>query len=207
MSRRIFRTKALKRFNENLNSVVLPRYATTPWRLVLWFLAGLLLGLTVLLWWIQIPIYVSGPAVVIDAPDHYSGNGEAVLAAFLPPSAVAEVQPKEMALVNLPALAASESDILLTRPVVMVEKVVTPPARVRARYNLDASLGLLVEGPTVVVLLKLDELGEQLIGSIGEVQVQVDTRRGITLVPGIGRLFKDTHQEIMPSPKNRRGRA
>lgn len=207
MSRHIFRPKALKRFNENLNRVVLPRYATTPWRSVLWLLASLLLGLAVLLWWIQIPIYVSGPAVVIAAPDHYRGNGEAVLAAFLPPTAVAKVQPKEMVLVNLPALAAAESDILLTRPVVMVEKVVIPPSRVRARYNLDASLGLLVEGPTMVVLLKLGESGEQLMGSIGEVQVQVDTRRGITLIPGIGRLFQDTDQKVMTSPKNRRGKA
>ena len=207
MSRRIFRTKALKRFNENLNRIVLPRYATMPWRLVLWLLASLLLGLTVLLWWVQLPIYVSGPGVVIPAPDHYNGKDEVVLAAFLPPTAVAKVQPKGMVLVNLPALTATEPNILLTRPVVMVEKVVAPPAKVRSRYNLDASAGLLVEGPTVVVLVGLGEPGELLMGSIGEVQVQVDIRRGITLIPGIGRLFEDTSQGVMTSPKNRRGRA
>jgi hypothetical protein len=60
---------------------------------------------------------------------------------------------------------------------------------VRARYTLDASTGLLVKGPTVVTLIRLDEDADTIVGSVGEVQIQVGTQRGLAFLPGVGRLF------------------
>jgi hypothetical protein len=78
--------------------------------------------------------------------------------------------------------------------VAAVEREIESPAALRIRYRLDASTGLLVEGPVFVALIRSERLSKRMVGSVGEVQVQIGTQRGLALLPGIGRFFRaDIH--------------
>jgi hypothetical protein len=189
MSRRIFRSSALRRYNDSLDKIVLPRYASPPWTAVLWMLAGLLLVLTALLWYAQTPIYVTGPGVVVRAPDGFAGEDEVVLAVFLAPEVVSGVRVEQPALVHLAGVVTGEPALRMTQTVAAVEQTVAAPAVVRARYGLDGSTGLLVKGPTIVALIWLDASAETMLGSVAEVQIEVGKQRGLALLPGIGHFF------------------
>jgi hypothetical protein len=196
MSRRIFRPTALRHYNDSLDKLVLPRYATPPWPAVLWGLVGLLLALMLLLWAAPMPLYVTGPGVVVQRPEGFAAENEAILVVFLPPEAASHVRPKQPALVYLsaPGGAAAGQEIRLTGVVAVIEPGVTAPAAVRARYGLDGSTGLLVTGPTVVALIRLDIPARTMLGSFGEVQIETGAQRGLALLPGIGPFFRfDSH--------------
>lgn len=188
MAHRIFRPAALRRYRDSLDKIVLPRYASPPWPAILW-LVGLLLALTALLWYVQMPVYITGPGVVVQTPDGFTGEGEVILAVFLPPEIAARVQVGQPAIVHLAGLAADGPAIGMTRTVAAVDRAVAPPVAVRARYGLDDTTGLLVNGPTIVALIRLDTPAEALLGSVGEARIEVGTQRGLALLPGIGRFF------------------
>jgi hypothetical protein len=189
MPRRIFRPAALQRYNNSLNKLVLPRYASPPWRVGLWVLIGLLLALTALLWYAQTPIYVTGPGVVVRTPAGFPGEGEVVLAVFLPPEVASHVQVGQPVIIHLAGLATDEPAIRLTQTVTAVDRTVAAPVAVRTRYGLDDSTGLLIDGPTVVALIRLNTPAETMLGSIGEVQIEIGAQRSLALLPGLGRFF------------------
>jgi hypothetical protein len=190
MSRRIFRATALQRHNDYLDKIVLPRYARLPWPAILWALAGLLLVLVTLLWYIQMPIYATGPAVVVRTPTGLAGEGEVALAVFLPVEFASRLRAGQPAIVHLSGLATQGQAVGMRQTVAAVEAIVAAPAKLRARYGLDNSTGLLIDGPAVVALIRLNSPAERLLGSIGEVQIQVDMQRSLALLPGIGRFFR-----------------
>lgn len=198
MTRRIFRTAALQRYNDRLEKTVLPRYASPPWASVLWTLCGLLLAFTLLLWSAQTPVYVTGPGVVVLTPagmrspnveDHL--QTEVMVAAFLPAASAGQVRVKQRALFQFAGLNANEPDGEAGSEVAVVEPEVLSPAVARARYGLDSSTGLLVEGPVVVALIPLKASASRWLGSVGEVKIAVGSQRGLALLPGIGRFFSE----------------
>ena len=190
MSRRIFRPAALQRYNENLGKIVLPRYASPPWPAVLAALAALLIIATAILWSVQTPVYAGGPGVVVQAPQGFAGESEPVLAVFFAPELGSRLRVGQRALVEIPGLKPAGLAIGEDHSVAAVQREVLAPAALRGRYRLDSSTGLLVAGPTVVALIRLDAPAEVFLGSVGEVQIEVGTVRGLALLPGIGRFFR-----------------
>jgi hypothetical protein len=116
-------------------------------------------------------------------------SGQAFLVAFLPSEFSPLLKAGQPAMVYLSELEASEPANGMNRRVAAVSPALSSPAAVRARYTLDASTGLLVKGPTVATLIRLDEAADTIVGSVGEVQIQVGTQRGLAFLPGFGRLF------------------
>jgi hypothetical protein len=152
--------------------------------------------LTALLWSVQLPVYVTGPGVVVRAPAGLAGEGELVLAVFLSPEAASAVQPAQPVIVALAGATPDEPASRLAETVALVERTVAAPVDVRARYELDDSAGLLVEGTTVVVLIRLDTPAETLLGSTGEAQIEVGVQRGLALLPGIGHFFRSNEHAL-----------
>ena len=68
-------------------------------------------------------------------------------------------------------------------------RTVAAPVAVRTRYGLDDSTGLLIDGPTVVALIRLNAPAETMLGSIGEVQIEIGAQRSLALLPRLGRFF------------------
>ena len=191
MTRRIFRAVALQRYNNRLEKLVLPRYASPPWVLVGWGLCGLLLAFTALLWSARIPIYVSGPGVVIETPATLGDPKQAMVAVLLPETSAAQVRANQNAFLQFAGPGGFEVGGPLTGEVAIVEPEAISPAFARARYDLDASAGLLVDGPVVVALIPLDVPLARWLGGVGEVRIEVGSQRGLALLPGLGRLFAD----------------
>lgn len=198
MSRQIFRPSALKRYNERLEQIALPRYATLPWAFVLWVVFGLLLLFTVMLWAARTPVYASGPAVVVAAPAELIGAeaddpDRPMVAAFLPADYQGRLVPYQRARLLFSALEREPSAVEnagVMSSVAFVEPQVVAPAVVRSRLGLDDSTGLLVEGPVLVALIPLEEGTAALLGSIGEAHIEIGMQPGLALLPGVGRFFE-----------------
>jgi hypothetical protein len=116
-----------------------------------------------------------------------------VVAAFLPAEFAAQVEVNQRARLHFTGLPAFDDTDALYGETTSVVAVVKPqaisPMAARSRYGLDGSTGLLVEGPVVVALIPLEAPMEDLLGSVGEVQIEVGYRPGLAVLPGIGRFF------------------
>lgn len=197
MARQIFRATALKRYNERLEKVALPRYASLPWVGILWGIFGLLVVFTAVLWAARTPVYASGPAVIVAAPAELIGAeaddpNRPMVAAFLPAEYVGRIgmyQRVRLLVDGLETAASAMEDAGVMSSVAFVEPDVVSPAAVRSRFDLDASTGMLVEEPVVVVLIALDAATAELLGSIGEAQIEIGSQPGLALLPGIGGFF------------------
>jgi hypothetical protein len=210
MSRQIFRQVALERYSENLTKTVLPRFASPPWTFVFSALGMLLLALLAVFWTLQMPVYATGPGVVLYRPEtaplmvsevasispRYPGvvvqrplggfsGGEIRIAAFLSPEYAARVSPGQPAIIHFSGRESGEPSF-----VTAVEPAIASPASIRTRYNLDATAGQLVIGPAFVALIRTDALTEEMVGSIGEIRILVSTQRSAAFLPWIGRFFK-----------------
>jgi hypothetical protein len=182
-TRRIFRESAVRRYNERLERIELPRYVTLPWRRLTWIGGGLLLLLAMLLSIAQLPVYATGPGVVI-----YDEAGGAAVAALLPTEAAAHLRQGQIAQVQL---AAEVGGDVVEGAVTAVEPRPLSPVAVRQRYELDAAAGALVEGPVTVALLSFDRPAEQWTGSVTEVRIAVGSHSVLALLLGSGRFFEN----------------
>jgi hypothetical protein len=115
--------------------------------------------------------------------------GHAVFVAFIPAKEASHLKAGQPAIVYLSNSEASGRSTGMQRSVTAVRAAVASPAAVRDRYDLDASVGLLVKEPTIVTLIRLEIVDEPIAGSVGEVQVEVGSQRGLELLPGVGHIF------------------
>jgi hypothetical protein len=182
-TRRIFRESAVRRYNERLERVELPRYATMPWTRLAWAVGGLMLLLAALLSATRLPFFAVGPGVVI----HNDATDGTAVAALLPAEYAAQLRLGQTAQLSLMADSAPEDALSAT--VTAVEPMPLSPAAVRARYGLDAATGALVEGPVAVVLLSFNLPADQWEGSVADVRIEVGSRSVLSLVPGLDRLL------------------
>lgn len=186
MSRRIFRESALRHYNERLERVELPRYVTMPWTLLGWALGGLLFLLAVSLQAVRLPIYAAGPGIVVRATDEANG---AVVAALLPVEFAPRLLPGQQAQLKLPPEWSRQENETISAQVSTVIPGILSPTSARRKYGLDATTGALIDGPVAVALIAVDRPAALWEGSVGEVRVEVGSRSGLTLLPGLGHLL------------------
>ena len=191
MSRRIFREAALRRHNERLDRVELPRYATLSWAR-LWLACGLLLAVCGgLLWAADVPVYAAGSGFITGAGPR---DGDLMVIALFPPELAPRLTVGQPARVGLSGLDGVTQDIGGT--VMAVEGQLLSPAAARARF---ASLAPMPNGPVVVVhatldaaaLGRTDASGDLWRGSRADVRVAVGTQSGLALLPGFDRMLAE----------------
>ncbi len=185
--RSIFRPDAARRYAQGKETAVLPRLIAPPTFALLWIvLATLALGLLAS-WFVQIPIFATGTAVIIQDPSP-KPDGVA-LVAFLPAA-------------NLPNLAAGQS--IYWRPpgsgervgqtVTAVSPKVMSPAEISKAY--PASVGSAITQPSVVLTATLEtavlgsDPGSQL-GALYPIDIEIDTRSILSLLPLLGEAFEE----------------
>lgn len=150
MARRIFRESALEHYNERLEKIELPRYASAPWMLLMWLAVLLLLLTTALLLAVRLPEFAVGPGVVVDGDSLNRKAPGAAVAAFLPSEYAGRLSPGQAAEIILPGREASEARLLAVEPAPL------SPATARERYGLDPATGSLLRGPVIVVVIDVD---------------------------------------------------
>jgi hypothetical protein len=191
--RTIFRTEAVQRYIENRERAVLPRFVTPRTFLCLWLLLGLLVASGIVTWFTPIPVYASGPAIVVASRDDSAGTPDEVLVvAFIPAEHLPYVQVGQRLFVHLDAVGQP-----LHSSVVDVEPELISPAAARQRFTPDGGAALSVSQPAAVVMARLHALPGDMptaiySGSIGHVDVEVGSRRVLSLVPWIGQIGEST---------------
>lgn len=185
MSRRIFRESALRRYNERLEKIELPRYASTSWTLLMWLGVLLLLLFTALLLAVRLPAYATGPGMVLQTESSGSAEPGAVIAALLPVEFASQLSAGQSAEVTLPTFFDGEETGELRAIVMEVEPEPLSPAAARARYNLDAATGGLINGPVAVALIAVDIPAELWLGSVGEARIELSSRSILSRLPGL----------------------
>ena len=142
MARPIFRASALRRYNERLEKVELPRYATLGWAR-LWVACGLLLAVVAgLLWAADVPVYATGSGFVTGVA---AGDDQVAIIALLPPEAAPRLAAGQAARVTLPGLDGGSPDVTGRVVAVEPELVVEQPRlvdRADQRVAVGAQTGL-----------------------------------------------------------------
>ena len=182
--RSIYREKALAHYRTAREQIVLPRFASVRWAVVLWVLAVLLLAALIGLITARVPVYASGVAIVLPAPHGTSGSS---IGLFLPAKDAERITSGQTAVVHFDGQTR-----VITQTIVKIDAEVLSPTQARTRYALDASSGQAVNAPSVVARVMLDRTtAAGLEGAIGRVDVQIGTQRAIGLLPGLSALLQD----------------
>jgi len=181
----IFRNNAVKHYMQSRQKDSLPRFISLPLALFLWMLLALLLVVGVLAWFEEIPTYVGGNGVILHEGTNagYGANG-AMAAIFLPLN-----QAKNLRVGSTVRVDLGTSGPHMTSKVETIEYGVSPYTALQ-RYGLDQRYMLLVTEPSVVVLIRLETISPiTYAGSTLTAEVEVGSRRVISLLPGLGGLF------------------
>jgi|GEM_PF-3199911 len=187
----LFRPHALERYRASQEQIVWPHFASVRGALLLWAFVTLLVLLAGVLWAVRLPVYAMGPAIVVSgaSPD------QARIAVFLPVSDAAQVHPGVAVQLRFEALPDAGHALVAS-----VDSHVLSPISIRTLYHLDPSMGLLVTRPAVVSWVNLDASMlaqapdwpapiDAWVGSTGEADVQIGTRRALSVLPLVGDLF------------------
>lgn len=195
-SKPLFRSHALEKYRTAREQIVLPRLVSSKGYVVLWLLSLLMLTFLVLLWSAQLPIYATGPAIVLW---NAARATDATVAVFLPATYQTRIQAGQPVRLHLKGITEATRSFITA-----VEPSILSPNQARANYGLDASTGLIVTAPSVVALFHLDEAdahtsasalsaswlqGSSLQGSVGEAEIQIGTRPALSVLPWVGTWF------------------
>jgi hypothetical protein len=182
---RIFRPEALQRHLRGLQTPVWPRLVAPPIFLCIWILAVLLLMTGVSAWSCKIPVYVPGVATVVQRPD-----GEMLIVAFFAPE-------------HLPRLRAGQTLVLssqdgrsrFSEAIVAVKSDIISPDAARQQFALGPGAAHVITEPSAVAMARLEASHFSLpaglyLASAFRAEVEVGTRRVMSLLPLIGRVLE-----------------
>jgi hypothetical protein len=189
-NRSIFRVDALQRYTHHREAAVLPRQISPCTFRCLWLLLGLLVASTILAWCARVPVYASGSAVMIDGGNSSPATTEEVLiVAFIPPEHLWRLRVGQVLLLQFDGRSKP-----LGTPIMAVEPEVSSPQMARRRFGLGESAAQAIAHPSAIALARLQPLPSGLpaaayVGSIFRAQIEVDSRRVISMLPLLGQFF------------------
>lgn len=183
---KIFREKAIQRYAQGQEQATLPKLVTPHVFFYLWVLLVLLGAMGIVAGLVHIPVYVTGTGIV----QWQESQGQIVLVAFLPPE-------------TLPFLAVGQKSLIQVtatgerwhKPIMAIEPDVLSASVAQKRFDLGASSDVMVNQPTAVATIQLEPVAGSLpatayVGSVYVLEIQIGTRRAISLLPFIGQLFQ-----------------
>src|SRR5579872_1050015 len=150
----LFRKQALEYYTQSREKAILPRLAKPPAFLFLWLtltLAGISMIVT---WFGRVPVYVSGPGIVIEhtflqneQPAH-----QAMALVFVPADPAHPLSLRAGMPVQLQVGTQGQS---FTTAIDAVEPGVLSPAEIQQRYAPGSKVSALVSGPAIVASTRL----------------------------------------------------
>ena len=191
-NRSIFRADAVRRHMQGRERSVLPRFISPRTFICLWVLLGLFLASGLVAWLTRVPVFTSGPAVVVDRDTDTPDMNEGVaIVAFLPPEDLSRLRVGQRMFFRY-----DRTGERVSRPIIAIEREITSPAAAQRRFDLSAGAAQTITRPAAVAVASLGPLPAPLpahayVGSVNRVDVEIGTRRVISLVPLVGRLFTE----------------
>jgi hypothetical protein len=189
--RPIFRVEALRRNAQVREKSVLLRLSSPRALALLWILIGLLMMSGLLIWYVRVPVYVSGVAIVTGAMEPTpNGGGKIKVVAFLPPEDLARLRVGQKLF-----LSSEKGGERRLQLVTGLEPDVLSPLEMQNRFGFSACQSFPAgTHPNAVVFteLMLASAGPDASSytcSFYHADVEVGTQRVISLLPVIGHLL------------------
>ncbi|HLG62809.1 MAG TPA: hypothetical protein VKY19_12790 [Ktedonosporobacter sp.] len=185
--RSLFREGAIRRYMQRREKDVFPRLVSPPVFLCAWLLFGLLLLGGLVAWWAEIPAFVEGSGIVL-TPEQTRRfpNAATSILIFLPQAYAAQIH------TGLPVRVQVDADgpAILSR-IERIEPGIIGPAAARQRYALDSEEEQAIDQPSVAILVQPRQklASSMYAGSLVQAQVQVGSRRVLSLFPGLDGLM------------------
>jgi hypothetical protein len=186
----VFRAEALRRYSQGRDRAVLPRLIGPRTFLFLWALLVLVGAGASATWFVRVPVYAAGQAIVVEG-QRTALNGGVAVVAFLPPEYLVDLRREQALYLNMGSANAP-----VRQSIVWVEPELMSPNAARTRFGLGPSAAAAITQPVAVVLTRLENLPagfppDAYVGSAYPVRVEVGTRRVVSLAPVVGPLFGD----------------
>ncbi len=182
-NRSVFRTDAIQRYMEAREKAVLPRFVSPHILLCLWSLLGLLVASGFVAWFAQVPVYASGPAIIVDWKDTTKYTGDEVLAvAFVPPEKLAYLRLGQPIFLKLGTSGEHSKGMIIA-----VEPGIRSPNAAQNEFALGAGAALAITQPVAVAIARVKLPVTSLppstyIGSVYPADIEVGSRRVISLL-------------------------
>jgi hypothetical protein len=186
----IFRDDAVRRYVAGREKSVLPRLVSPRTFIYLWFLLGLLVISSLVAWFTRVPVYASGSAVVVRWRSNQGTPEGIVVAAFFPPQHLSSLRTTQKLFLHFDAMSDR-----LSRSVIAAQPKVSSPDVAQKQFALHPGAAQGIRQPVAVVIVQLEPIPTGLpasayLGSIGRADVEVGSRRAVSLLPLIGQFFE-----------------
>lgn len=183
--RLIFRIEAIRRNSRAGGETILPRFSSPAVIWVLWSLIGLAIAGGILLWFLQIPIYAKGVAITLPASSEANVRHEPLVAVVIPARNGREVRVGQRVFWSF-----SKTGPRVSRTVVEIEPLVRSPASLQGLPGVHER----ITEPSIIALVDLGPVPDDLpasayAGGVYNAEVEVGTKRVISLLPVVGRLI------------------
>jgi hypothetical protein len=200
MQRSIFRDEAIRRYAQGQDSAVLPQLISPRMFRLLFSLVALLLAGGAILWLMRIPVYASGMAIPISpstSPDRsftsyadVAGN-QTLVAVVLPGKNYSRLQIGQRVFWSF-----SKGGPRVSRLVVDIQPQVISPGVMRQELGLKGEAAAAINEPVALAFVRLEPTPDNLpaatyAGTVFRADVEIGSRRVISLFPVVGRLFGD----------------
>ncbi|HTI13635.1 MAG TPA: hypothetical protein VL461_03565 [Dictyobacter sp.] len=183
----IFREKALEKYLRSQEQSVLLRVVVPPVGLFVWILLLLFVVAGVLVWAIQVPIYVTEQGILVEpqASGQQQNQVEAVL--FLPANQQANFHQGQTV-----SLQTGPTMISMVGSIAQVQSQIISPADARSQFHLQGALAQIVTGPSVIVIVRLtsDAPANVYAGSLCAARIQIGSQSVLSLLPVVNQLIK-----------------
>jgi hypothetical protein len=196
----IFRPEAIRRYRQNQQASVLPRFTRPPVLTLLWVLLGLLGAGGVIAWLVTVPEYAVGQAIVVQGTNlTRQPGGDVQIVAFLPSGYLPRLRPGQSLFVQLDQ---SQPGGRVKRPIHEVEPNLCSPETAQKRFASGLAAAGAITRPAAVVIARWEPgigglPGAAYLGSVLPVEVKVGSRRMLSLLPFISALLeRSAHDKL-----------
>lgn len=178
----IFRKEAIEKYSQGRDKNVLPQFVLPPVFVFLWCLLALFISAGITAWLGRVPVYVTGIGVVLDPSSSGNiANGETTAVIFIPYSPSLRLQAGQPVKMQLGLTGPR-----ITAAIQAVDPHVLSPSKVRKHFLVS------ITDPSVAVTVLVESQLSLYTGSLVQAQVEVGSRRLLSLFPGFDTFMKDT---------------
>lgn len=186
-----FRVKAVQHYAQSREKMVVPKFISLGVVPYFWILICLLMAGLVATWVIEIPIYTPALGLVIDGNRFPEVGDQVALVVFVPSESHPALHEGQDVLIQF-----VQDGGRISRTVAAILPEVYSPAMTRQRFDLPEDLVALIDRPMHIAIVRVEPIpGSFLLpadaDSVYRVDLRVDSLRLITLLPGVGSLFRD----------------
>jgi hypothetical protein len=186
----IFRVDAIKRNSRGRSEAILPQFSSPKIIWWLWSLISLTIVGGALLWFMRIPIYAKAFAIPLPSESSTaSANDGPLVAVLLPARNLPRVQTGQRVFWSF-----SKTESAVSRTIIAVKPSVQSPDSLQASLGLRGQSTTSITEPVVVAFVSLGPVPADLptaayVGSVYHAEVEVGTKRVISLLPVVGRFI------------------